>query len=117
IPFADTFCLQGIGEAADLLVQLLVGNVLVFLRGVAFPDQGCLIAAGCQVAVKAVDACVQRAVLVPLNGNVGIVVACVFYTAVGLNPIKSLPLGSPKPLGIQQGLGVHGLVLCLVDPG
>ena len=44
-PFLDAAGLQHIGEAADFVVQLPVGDVLAVLGIVAFPDDGGLVAA------------------------------------------------------------------------
>ena len=54
VAFLDAARLQDVGEAADLGVQLLVGELLVVLRIVAFPEDGGLVAAFGQMAVDAV---------------------------------------------------------------
>ena len=62
--------LQDVGELAHALVQLPVGDLLVLGRVVALPDDGDLIAARRQMPVDAVGRHVERAVLVPLDGDV-----------------------------------------------
>ena len=47
VAFLDVAVAQDIGEAADLVVQLLIGDVLGIFRIVAFPDDGGLVASRC----------------------------------------------------------------------
>ena len=54
VAFLDVAVAQHIGEAADLIVQFLVGDFLGFLGVVAFPDDGGLVAARVQMPVDAV---------------------------------------------------------------
>ena len=58
---------QHVGKFADLLVQFFVGEFLVVGRFVAFPDQGYLVAAFFQVAVKAVVGNIQFAAQEPFQ--------------------------------------------------
>jgi hypothetical protein len=71
VALLDAVLLQHIGEAADMLVQFVVGDLLVVIRVVAFPDDGDLVAALLQVPVDAVVGDVEDAVLVPLDRTLG----------------------------------------------
>jgi len=77
---------QNIGEAANLFVQLGVGDVARHRRVVAFPDDRGLVGARGEVAVDAVHRDIGRAVLVPFNRDVMRVEARVFYAGVGRDP-------------------------------
>src|SRR3546814_15746735 len=60
----DAARLQGIGEAADVLEELTIGDVLLLGGAVALPDDGRVVPLGRQVTVEAVVAGV--------GGNVGV---------------------------------------------
>ena len=60
---------QRIGQAADPLVQLAVGDLGFAVRVVALPDDRHLVAAGRQMPVEAGDGGVEHAVLEPLDGT------------------------------------------------
>src|SRR6185503_16955519 len=67
VAFLDAARLQDVGKAADLGVQLLVGELLVVLRIVAFPEDGGLVTAFGQMTVNTVVAGVECAVLEPFD--------------------------------------------------
>src|SRR5262249_56249701 len=95
IAFLDTARLQYIGEAAYFGVQLLVGKLFVVLRIVALPQDGRLVAALGKMAVDAVVADVQRAVLEPFDRHVAGVVGRVLDLAERLDPVEALNLPTP----------------------
>ena len=70
VALLDAVRLQHVGDLADALVQLPVGDLLVLGRVVAFPDDRDLISLLLQMAVDAVGGHVERAVLVPLDRDV-----------------------------------------------
>ena len=111
VALLDAARLHGVGQAADVLVQFLIGDLGVVLGVVAFPDDGDLIAALGQVPVDAVDRGVQTAVFVPLDGHVAVVVADVLDLGVGLHPIQALALLAPEGVRVVDGLLVHFQVL------
>ena len=110
--------LQHVGEAADILVQLAIGDVLRFLRRVVgLPDDGGLLAALLQVAVDAVGGDVERAVLEPFDRDVGIGEGGVLDARIGLDPVEALALLAPELVGLLDALRVELLVFVLVDEG
>src|SRR3546814_20094353 len=66
VALLDAARLQGIGEAADVLEELTIGDVLLLGGAVALPDDGGVVQLGRQVTVDAVVAGVGGAVGVPL---------------------------------------------------
>ncbi len=64
--------LQHIGEAADILMQFAIGDLLVDIGIVAFPDDGDLITTALQVAVDTVIGNVGNAVLIPFDGYIAV---------------------------------------------
>ncbi len=67
IALLDAAALQGIGQAADLLVQLAVGEFLVDRRIVSFPDDGDLVAPRIQMPVQAVVGDVELSAFKPAD--------------------------------------------------
>src|SRR4029078_11494613 len=67
IALFDAVLLHDVGEALTAFGKLPVGDVLTFIRIVAFPDDGDLIAARREMAIDAVRRNVDRAVLKPAN--------------------------------------------------
>ncbi len=56
---------HGVGQAADLVVQLAVGDVAAVVGVVALPDDGGLVGAGWEMGVQADGGRVEGAVLEP----------------------------------------------------
>src|SRR5262249_4504931 len=117
IAFPDAARLQHIGEAAYFGVQLLVGKLFVVLRIVALPQDGRLVAALGKMAVDAVVADVQRAVLEPFDRHVAGVVGGVLDLAERLDPVEALGLLTPETVRILDRAHVHFLVLGFVHVG
>jgi hypothetical protein len=117
IALANAHVLVGIGQFADLLVELIVGDVGVVCRIITLPDDGGLVAAAFKVAVDAVDGHVQLTVFVPLDGNIVIVEGCVLHDGVGLDPVDAFALLCPEGLRIFHGLFVHRQIGVIVDQG
>src|SRR5690242_20190710 len=63
----DVVRLQHIGEAANLAMKFLVGDMSAVLRVVTLPDDRRLLSAFWEVAIDAVRRNIQRAVLEPLD--------------------------------------------------
>ena len=117
IAFLDVAVAQNVGEAADLVVQLLIGDVLGIFRIVAFPDDGGLVASGVQMAVDAVVGDVGGAVLEPFDRDVVFGERGVLDLGEMLHPVDALGLLGPKAVGIGERACVHFLVFGLVDEG
>ena len=117
VALLDVAVAQHVGEAADLVVQLLIGDVLGILRIVAFPDDRGLIAAAVQMAVDAVVGDVGRAVLEPFDRDVGLVEGGVLDLAERLGPVDALGLLRPRTRRVGERAPVHLLVFGVVDEG
>ena len=87
---------QCIGEAANIAVQFAIANVFTLAGIVAFPDDGGLVAAGCQVAVETVSRQVQRTVFVPFDGDIAGSKGGVFNFRIRPNPVEDLSLFTPE---------------------
>src|SRR3546814_20465101 len=86
VALLDATRLQGIGEAAAVLEELAIGDVLVLGGAVALPDDGGVVLLGRQVTVDAVVAGVGVAIGLTLDGAV------------------ASPAPHPLPLGARKGV-------------
>ncbi len=101
---------QGVGELADFAVQLTVGDLAVFGRVIALPDDRHLIAALVQMAIQAVGRDVERAVGEPFDINMVIVEGGAFDLGERLDPVQPCGLLAPEAVGIDDRLLVQRLV-------
>ncbi|MNP16274.1 hypothetical protein D3C76_1086630 [compost metagenome] len=108
---------QGVGELADALVEVAVGDVFVLGRVVALPDDRHLVATLGEVTVQAVGGDVEGAVGEPLDVDVVVVEGGLLHLAEWLDPVDALGLLAPEAIGIDDGLLVHGFVGRLVRQG
>ncbi len=108
---------QGVGELADLLVELAVGDFLVVGGIVAFPDDRHLVAAFGEVTVEAVVRHVEGAVGEPLDVHVMVVEGGLLDLLERLDPVDPLGLLAPEAVGVDDGLLVHRLVGGFVGEG
>ncbi len=116
IAFLDAAILENVGELADLFVQFTVGDLAVFVRVVAFPDDGDLVAAGLEVAVEAVVGDVEGAALEPIDMQVILVERPVECGVPFLEPGQVFfGLLAPEAGGIIHRALVHFLVLLSGD--
>src|SRR4029077_16918458 len=117
ITFRDVAVAQDVGEAAHLVVQLLVGDALVFLRVVAFPDDRGLVRPLRQMAVDAVVGDVGDAVLEPFDRDVVRTERGVLDFARRAVPVDALRLFGPETVRVLQRALVHRAVLRVVHIG
>ena len=113
----DAVRLQHVCEAADMGVQLAIGDRLVLGRVVALPQDGDLLGAVLQVSVDAVGRHVQRAVLEPFDGDVRVFVGGVLHLREGLLPVHALRLLGPETVGVVDAPAVHLAVRVGIDIG
>src|ERR1044072_4505880 len=117
IALRDVAVAQDVGHPARLIVQLLVGDLLVVLRVVAFPDDRGLVGALRQMAVDAVVGDVGDAVLEPFDRDV--VGAEIRVLDLGRRsvPVDALCLLGPEGGRVLQRALVHRPVLRVVHVG
>ena len=115
IALLDAVAFQHIGEMADLIGELRIGDELRLARIVGLPDDRGLVGALGQMAVDAIVRDVGDAVWIPSNRNVMRVVGGFLDLGVGLEPVDALAHLAPKAVGIGDRAGVHLLVFGLVD--
>ena len=96
----DVAVAQDVGEAADLVMQLLVGDLLVVLGIVAFPDDRDLVGARRQMAVDAVVGDVGDAVLEPFDRDVLRTVGGVLDLGRRAVPVDALGRLGPEPVRV-----------------
>src|SRR5262245_25807287 len=114
----DPLRLQHIGDAADFLMELAIGNVARFCRRIVrLPDDGDLFAALLEMPVDAVGRHVKGAVLEPFDRHVWIVERGVLDDGVGLDPVDALALFAPELVGPLDAFLVELLVFAFVDKG
>ena len=112
----DAVRLEHVGEAADLSVQLAIGDVARFLRWIVrLPDDGDLLAALLQMAVDAVGGDVEGSVLEPSDRDIGIGKRGVLDARVGLDPVEALAFLAPELVRLLDASAVELLVFVLVD--
>ena len=98
VALRDVAVAQDVGHPAHLVVQLLIGDLLVVLGIVAFPDDRDLVGALGQMAVDAVVGDVGDAVLVPLDRDVAGIVDVLDLGRRPV-PVDALGLVLPEPFG------------------
>ena len=91
---------QDIGEFADFLMKLGIGDVPRIRGVVTFPDDGCLVAARRQMPVKAVGGGVQCAIGIPADVKITGVIGDITDLAVGGHPVDTLAMLGPEGIGI-----------------
>src|SRR5579875_428779 len=116
ITLLDAARLEHVGKTTDLGVELPIGEPLVILRIVAFPQDGRLVASLGEMAIDAVVACVQGAVFKPLDRNVA-GEGGVLHLAERPDPVDALGLLGPETFGVLNGTCVHILILGIIDQG
>ena len=104
LPGAET--LQRIGEAADLLVQLAVGEPALLRRIVAFPDDRDRVAACRQVPVEAIGRDVERAIREPADAEIRFIVGAGRQLGPRPDPIDPRALLAPESLGLLDRAAV-----------
>jgi hypothetical protein len=105
---------QGVGELADLPVQLTVGDMPALGRIVAFPDDRYFITARLQMTVQAVGRHVQRAISEPFDIHMMVVEGGLFDAGEGPDPVQTRRLFAPESFRVDHRLLIQGLVLGLV---
>jgi hypothetical protein len=100
---------QHVGDAADVVLQLPVGEPPVLPGLVLRPDDGRLVAPVGEMAVHAVEGDVEAAAGEP--GEVDLVVVRVEDVRPGVEPGEGLGLLAPEARGVVEGLPIEPLVL------
>jgi len=96
VALLDVTGAQDVGELADLVMQLPIGDVLRFGRIVAFPDDGGLVAAAREMPVDAIPGDVEDAVLEPFDRNIAGRERRVLDRGEGLDPADAFCLFGPE---------------------
>ncbi len=117
VALLDVAVAQDVGEPADLVVQLAVGDVFGLGGVVALPDDRGLVGALGEMAIDAVVGGVEDAVLEPFDRDVAGRERAVLDLARGLVPVEALGLLGPESVRILERARVHLLVLGGVDIG
>ena len=110
IALLDAVLLHDVGEALNAFGKLPVGDALTFIRIVAFPDDGDLIAARREMAIDAVRRNVDRAVLEPANIDRARTERRVLGAGIRLDPLQPLSGFRPEALGVRNRPIVHRLI-------
>ncbi len=114
VALLDAPGLQHIGEPADRLVQLAIGDVAVLGGIVALPQDRGLLAAPGKVPVDAVPAGVEGSVLIPGDPHVTRERG-VLHLGKGLDPIEPLGVLAPEPVGVVDRLPIEPEIIGLAD--
>ena len=119
VAFDDAERFEDVGELADILVKLGVGDVLHIFLGFALPDDGGLVANGLEMAVEAVDGDIQFAVLEPRMFDDTLVGVPLKLAGVRrfLEPIECGGLFHPEFFRVVDRARIHRVVLRGIDQG
>ena len=114
VALLNAVLLQHIGEAADILMQFAIGDLLVDIGIVAFPDDRNLITTALQVAVDTVIGNVGNAVLIPFDGYVAVEIG-VLDLGEGLEPVDAPSVLCPKAVRVAHAFLIPFEIGCVVD--
>ncbi len=118
LAFAHAQRFQHIGHAADVAVQLFVGDMfggLIWI--ICFPDDRGLIAAGFQVAIDAVGGHIQRAIGEPVDRHIARRKADVFDLGKGFDPVHPRGLLGPERVRICDRSGIKRVIFGRIHMG
>ena len=114
VALLDAVLLHHIGKPADMLVELVVGDLLVVVGVVAFPDDGDLVAALLQMPVDAVVGDIGQAVLEPFDRHLAFERG-VLDLGVRLEPVDTLAVLAPELVGALDAFRIPFEVGLIVD--
>src|SRR5262249_15809412 len=114
IAFLDAVLLQHVREAADMRVELVVGDLAIVVGVVALPDDRSLVAALLQMPVNAVRRNVELTVLEPFNRRLAFE-GGVLDLLVGLDPVQALTVLAPEPFRVLDAVGIPFEISIVVD--
>ena len=100
-----------------MIVKLLIGDLEVHIRLVAFPDDGDLIGAGRDMAIHTIGADIECAVLEPFDRDVVGGEARVLHLRIGLDPIDSSALLTPEAFRVGYAGLIHVAICGGIDIG
>src|ERR1700676_2915172 len=100
VALLDVAGAQDVGEFADFVVQLPIGDVLRLRGAVALPDDGGLVAALVEMAVDAIPGDIEDAVLEPFDRDVAGSKGRVLDLGKRLDPAYALALFGPEAVGV-----------------
>ncbi len=90
---------QHIGETADIFVKFTVGDLFIYVRVVAFPDDGDLVTTAFQVAVDTVVGDVGHAIFIPLDRYVAVEISVLDFGK-GLEPVNASAVLGPEAIRV-----------------
>jgi len=100
VSFLDAKLLEDVRKLADGDMELLVGDREGVVRVVAFPYEGGLVAARCQMAVDTVGRHVEHAVRIPFHMQVAGFPRDVLHDRIGRHPVEALAMLAPEGFGV-----------------
>ena len=103
----DPLPLEHIGEAADFLMQVAVGDDTALARIIAFPDYRGLVAAFGQVPVDTIGRDVELTVGEPAYAEIDFIEAAFVHLGKGGDPVEPLRLIAPEGVGVGKRLRMH----------
>ncbi|MCY1231738.1 hypothetical protein D9M72_441980 [compost metagenome] len=114
VALLDAVLLHNVRHAADVHVELEVGDLLVDIRVVPLEDNRSPIAVGLKMAVNAIIGDVREAVLEPFNRDVS-GERRVLDLCVGFEPVNPLSVLAPELIRIADAFFVPPFVLGFID--
>ena len=108
---------EDIGEAADFVVQFLIGDVAAVFRVVAFPDDRGLVGPLREMTINAIHRNIGGAVAIPFDMDIAGGVRGVLDLRVGFDPVDALAFLAPEFHRILDRCGIHFKVAGIVDVG
>src|SRR6202043_1929742 len=117
VALLDVAGAQDVGEFADFVVQLTIGDVLRLRGIVALPDDRSLVAALVEMPVDAIPGDVEDAVLEPFDRNMAGREGGVLDLGERLDPADAPGLFAPEALGVVDRARIHFAVFGFIDEG
>ncbi len=117
VAFFDPMVFQHIGKTADFLIQLAIGDAAASAKVIALKNKGDLVGPMRQMPVYAVDTDIQRAVFIPADMQIILIIGHIFNPGVGFDPCETFAHFSPESFRIIKGPLIHFPVLILINEG
>ena len=116
VALLNALCLENIGHAADLFVQLTIGDVArLFCGNIWLPDNRNLIATFFQMTVDTIAADVQLAIGEPVDVEGCRIERPIAGDFRAFDPVETLGLFQPECARIRQRPAIDFRVFCRID--
>ena len=117
VALRDAMAFKDVGETANLVVQVLVGDMFRFLRVIAFPNDRGVVCEPGEMPVDAVLRDIGGSVLEPFDRDEVRPEGRIFHAREGFDPIDAARLLGPEGIRIGDRPSVEFRIFRIVDSG